>query len=92
MLIDEPSGRPRLVWDEQAHAGYLHVQHSWTGRVRTVQLSETVLIDLDENGTLVGVESIGGPVDYGVLYVVLAAGWAEALNEGRRQATGKGPR
>lgn len=49
--------KPHLVYDEDAHASYIYITEFPTEcKVTTLQVGHGVMLDVDEKGTLVGVE------------------------------------
>lgn len=52
---------PKITWDRDARA--LYVQYSEAQVARTITVSSTVFIDVDENGNEVGMEILGVDAD-----------------------------
>ena len=66
------------------NAAYLRIRPMRPGQVvhRTVEvIGETLLVDLDERGAVLGIERIGGPVDLDSLGAVIR--WLRAPTEAK---------
>lgn len=73
-------GEVEITWDESAKAGYLHLR---TDRLvdQTIEVSPSVAVDVAD-GKLIGVETIGRPVDILALAeVLLKLGPVELIDE-----------
>lgn len=60
------------AYDHQANAGYVNVDPSRSARLdASVQVSDGIVLDYAADGSLYGIERIGGPVDRWALMRVI---------------------